>query len=31
VAEEYKAQGFMNAKALVGGVDAWRQAGFSDE
>jgi len=28
VAEEYRERGFENAKALLGGVDAWRQAGF---
>jgi len=28
VAEEYQAEGFTNAKALKGGVDAWKQAGY---
>jgi rhodanese-related sulfurtransferase len=28
VAEKYQADGFVNAKALRGGVDAWKQAGY---
>jgi rhodanese-related sulfurtransferase len=28
VAEEYQSKGFMNAKALRGGVDAWKKAGY---
>jgi rhodanese-related sulfurtransferase len=28
VAAELKQQGFPNAKALLGGVAAWQQAGF---
>lgn len=27
-AEEYRAQGFTNVKALAGGVEAWKNAGF---
>jgi rhodanese-related sulfurtransferase len=29
--EEYRAQGFTNVKALAGGVNAWRNAGFEVE
>jgi rhodanese-related sulfurtransferase len=28
VAEQYQAKGFENAKALHGGVDAWKQAAY---
>jgi rhodanese-related sulfurtransferase len=28
VAEEYQEKGFENAKALLGGVAAWKQAGY---
>jgi rhodanese-related sulfurtransferase len=28
MAAHYQAQGFRNAKALLGGVAAWKQAGF---
>jgi rhodanese-related sulfurtransferase len=28
LADEYQAQGYMNAKALLGGVKAWQQAGL---
>jgi hypothetical protein len=28
VAEEYQAKGFSNAKALLGGVEAWTNAGY---
>jgi len=31
VAEEYQARGFESAKALQGGVDAWKQAGYPME
>ena len=27
-AEEYEAAGFTDVKAILGGVDAWRGAGF---
>jgi len=28
VAEKYQEKGFVNAKALFGGVKAWKEAGF---
>jgi rhodanese-related sulfurtransferase len=28
VAEEFQAKGFTNAKALLGGVEAWKKAGY---
>jgi rhodanese-related sulfurtransferase len=28
VAEKYQAAGFTNVKALLGGVDAWKEAGY---
>jgi rhodanese-related sulfurtransferase len=28
VAEQYQDKGFTNVKALLGGVDAWRKAGY---
>jgi rhodanese-related sulfurtransferase len=28
VAEEYMQHGFMNAKVVAGGYDAWRKAGL---
>jgi len=28
VAERYEREGFTGAKALLGGVDAWREAGY---
>jgi rhodanese-related sulfurtransferase len=28
VAEQYQNKGFTNAKALLGGVDAWKLAGY---
>jgi rhodanese-related sulfurtransferase len=28
VAEKYQNEGFTNAKALRGGVDAWKKAGY---
>jgi rhodanese-related sulfurtransferase len=29
VAEQYRAKGFSNVKALAGGVEAWRGAGYA--
>jgi rhodanese-related sulfurtransferase len=31
VAEEFRANGFTNVKAIEGGVNAWKQAGFAAE
>jgi rhodanese-related sulfurtransferase len=28
VAEQFQNQGFSNVKALLGGVDAWKHAGY---
>jgi rhodanese-related sulfurtransferase len=28
VAEQFRAEGFRNARALGGGVSAWQQAGY---
>jgi rhodanese-related sulfurtransferase len=28
VAEQYQAEGFTNVKALLGGVSAWKAAGY---
>jgi rhodanese-related sulfurtransferase len=27
-AEEYRQQGWTNARAVIGGADAWREAGY---
>jgi len=29
VAEEYQAEGYLGAKALLGGVESWKKAGYS--